>query len=134
LVGLALLVSGCFGGSGGTGSPSGTPPPASTASYGNAEISAKATGKSYNRVVIIRAKTKKGGVPICGAVVSVYGLMTSPHTMALIPRTLHQISCGTYKGPYTLIMPGQWTLNIEVRSKKLGSSTSALPITVAPSG
>ncbi len=133
LVGLALSVSACFGGGGSNNSsPSGTPPPASTTSYGNADISAKATGKSYNRTVVVRAKTKQSGAPLCGAEVSVYGVMTSPHTMVLIRRNLHEVSCGLYKGPYNLIMAGNWTLNLEVRSKKLGATTSELPIKVSP--
>jgi hypothetical protein len=131
LLGSALALTGCFGGSGEkTGATPGTPPPVSTTSYGNTEIAAKVTGKSFNRVVVVEAKQKKNGRPVCGAQASVYGAMTSPHVMTLISRDLDEVSCGEYKGPYTLIMPGRWTLNIEVRTKELGSSTRAVPIRV----
>ena len=93
----------------------------SASSYGNANVTAKATGKSYHRTVIVRAKTKQSGAPICGAGVSVAGQMTAPHTMILIPRNLHEVSCGLYEGPYDLIMAGDWTLNFQVRSKELGA-------------
>ncbi|HEV8602113.1 MAG TPA: FixH family protein [Gaiellaceae bacterium] len=131
LGGVALAAAGCSGGGGGSGTPSsGTPPPASTASYGSAEISAHATGTAYDRTVVVRAKDKKSGVPVQGARVSVWGQMISPHLMSLIPRDLHEVGRGTYKGRYSLIMKGQWTLNIEVRSKKEGTSTSALPVKI----
>ena len=129
LVAVAVVV---FAGGGGTTSnaPPGAPPPASTTSYGLAQLSATTLGKSYNRTVIVHAQAKNGGKPICKAAVSVYGLMTAPHTMVLIPRNLHEVKCGMYRGSYTFIMQGTWTLNIQLRSKKLGASTSALPLTV----
>jgi len=101
-------------------------------SYGNANITARTTGKSYHRTVVVRAKTKQSGAPLCGAGVSVAGQMTAPHTMILIPRKLHEVSCGLYEGPYDLIMAGDWTLNVQVRSKALGATTYALPIKVSP--
>lgn len=118
------------------GSNKSSEPPASASpfgvSYGNANITAKATGESYHRTVIVRAKTKQSGAPICDAGVSVAGQMTAPHTMILIPRNLHEVSCGLYEGPYDLIMAGSWTLNFQVRSKELGATTYALPIKVSP--
>lgn len=132
VLGSVLALTGCLGGGGGkSSSPPGTPPPVPTTSYGNTEISVRVGGKSFHRTVVIDAKEKKNGHAVCGAKATVYGEMTSPHTMTLIERNLKEVSCGEYKGPYDLIMAGRWTLNIEVRSKILGSSTRALPIKVA---
>ena len=119
------------GGSNKSSGPGGQPSPFGV-SYGNANITAKATGKHYHRTVIVRAKTKQSGAPVCGAGVSVAGQMTSPHTMILIPRKLHEVSCGLYEGPYDLIMAGDWTLNLQLRTKALGATTYALPIKVSP--
>jgi hypothetical protein len=131
VLGSVLALTGCLGGGGGkSSSPPGTPPPVSTTSYGNTNIAAKVGGKSYNRTVTVEAKEKKNGHAVCGAKATVYGEMTSPMTMTLLPRNLREVSCGEYKGPVTLIMPGRWTLNIEVRTKSLGSSTRAVPIRV----
>jgi hypothetical protein len=135
VVGAVLVVTGFLllehGGSN-KSSGSGGQPSTARISYGNANISARATGRSYHRTVIVNAKTKQTGAPVCGAGVSVAGAMTSPHTMILIPRKLHEVSCGLYKGPYDLIMAGDWTLNLQVKTKALGASTYALPIKVSP--
>lgn len=130
LLGSAIAVAGCGGGGNKASGAPGTPPPVSTISYGNTDIEANARGTSFQQTIVVQAKEKGNGRAVCGAKATVYGEMTSPHIMTLILRNLREVSCGEYRGPYTLIMEGRWTLNIEVRTKKLGSSTRALPIRV----
>jgi hypothetical protein len=107
----------------------------STTSYGNAQISAKAPPKPvplgpYQRNVTIRAKNKRSGVPLNGAKVIIHGEMTSPMRMTLYNKKLTEVGRGTYKGPYTLVMPGTWRFVIIVTSKKGDTSTSELPVQV----
>ena len=112
--------------------PSGT----STTSYGNAQISVKAPpraqaqGGPYQRNVTVKTKNKRSGAPLNGAKVIIHGEMTSPHSMTLYNKQLTEAGRGTYKGPYTLIMPGDWRFVIVVTSKKGDTSTSALPVRV----
>lgn len=115
--------------SGATG-PDSCPPAASTKSAGNAQISARALGKGLNRVIVVSAKDKRSGVPLRGAKVTVQGSMTCPHFMPLLDRPLREVSNGTYRGDYDLIMPGQWAISIVVRSKEGDATTSALPLNV----
>ena len=117
------------GESGATGSD-GCPPPASTKSAGNAQISARALGKGQTRVIVVSAKDKESGVPLRGATVTVQGTMTCPHFMPLLDRPLREQSNGTYRGDYYLIMPGQWAISIVVRSKEGEATTSGLPLNV----
>jgi hypothetical protein len=142
-VGIALVVIAVagvvvFGGSGGgtttSVNPSGCPPPASTQSAGNAKVTAKTLGKGYNRVFVIHAQDKRTGVPVDGGAVTIQGSMDCPHRMVLYTKDLHEASKGTYKGAYNLIMQGQWTMNIVVRSKRGDATTSALPVTVSSTG
>src|SRR2546429_2525179 len=95
----------------------------STTSYGNAQISAQAPPKPvplgpYQRNVTIRATNKRSGVPLNGAKVIIHGETTSPMTMTLYNKQLTEVGRGTYKGPYTLVMPGTWRFVIIVTSKK----------------
>lgn len=106
------------------------PPAASTQSAGNAQISARALGKGLNRVIVVRVEDKKSGVPLHEATVRVQGTMTCPHLMPQLDRPLREVSNGTYKGDYDLIMPGQWAISIVVRSKEGEATTSALPLNV----
>ncbi len=116
--------------SGATGNDGGCPPAASTKSAGNAQISARALGKGFNRVIVVQVKDKRSGVPLRGATVKVQGSMTCPHFMPLLDRPLREASNGTYRGEYSLIMPGQWAISIVVRSKEGEATTSGLPLTV----
>jgi hypothetical protein len=137
---VAIVIAGVlvFGGSGGTTTTtvnaSGCPPPASTQSAGNAKVSATTVGRGPNRVVVIRAQDKRTGVPVHNGAVTIQGTMDCPHLMRLFLKDLHEASKGTYKGAYNLFMPGQWTINIVVRSKQGDATTSALPVTVRSGG
>ena len=128
-----LALTGCFGGGGGggTNSASRPPPPSGFQSYGNAKIAVKTVDKgTYNRTFVLRVRDRKTGVPVCGAHVTVYGQMLSPHLMTLIERALHPMKCGTYEGDYTFIMPGEWTANFVLRTKQGEASTAALPLKI----
>ena len=108
----------------------GCPPAASTHSAGNAQISARALGKGLRRVIVVSVKDKESGVPLHDAIVRVQGTMTCPHFMPQLDRPLREVSNGTYKGDYDLLMPGQWAISIVVRSKEGEATTSALPLNV----
>lgn len=110
--------------------PSGT----STTSYGNADISAQAPAKptprgGYQRNVVVRPKDRRSGVELHDAKVVIHGEMTT-HPMTLYQKKLTEVKPGIYKGPYTLVMPGDWRLVIIVTSKTGDTSTSALPVRV----
>jgi len=105
-------------------------PGASAMSYGNANIKARALGGPYRRTVVVRVRNKRSGTPLHDAKVTVHGEMTSPHVMTLYNKVLHEVTRGEYRGPYTLIMPGDWKVVIVVTSKKGDTSTSALPVRV----
>jgi hypothetical protein len=130
LLGLGLALTACKGGN---STASGQPPPGGFQSNGNAKISVKAIphGK-FNRTFILRAKNRKTGAPICGARVTVYGQMTSPHLMTLIERAMRQMKCGEYRGDYDFFMPGSWTATFVLRTKKGDASTAALPLKTGP--
>jgi YtkA-like len=134
VVGAVLVVSGflLLESSGSSKSSKKSPPVAgtTTTSYGNASIKAKALGGPYRRTVVVRVRNKRTGIPLHGAKVIVHGEMTSPHFMPLYEKKLHEVARGEYKGPYTLIMPGEWKVVIVVTSKKGDTSTSALPVRV----
>jgi hypothetical protein len=106
---------------------------ASTASAGNAQISARATGKGYAKHVVIHATEKANREPIQGGDVSIRAEMCA-HTMPMYTQQLHETSAGTYKAPYQLIMQGHWVFHITVRDKNGDATTSALPVNVAPGG
>ena len=132
---LALVVGGYFVFAGGATNTTSTdsfgcPPPGSTASAGNAQVSARALGKGTQRRLVIRLKDKQSGVPLKGATVSVQGTMVCPMVMSVVQKNLNEVSGGVYKGDYNLIMDGDWTINIIVRSKQGDATTSALPVRV----
>jgi hypothetical protein len=112
----------------------GCPPAASTASAGSAQISAKALGGRYAKLVVIRATEKSNGAPVRGGKVTIHANMTCPHFMPLYTKKLQETSAGTYKAGYTLVMPGQWTLYITLRDKNGDATTSALPVIVKSTG
>lgn len=133
LVGAVLVVSGFLllesGGGKSAKKPTSTPA-APNISYGNANIKAKALGGSYQRTVVVHVKNKRNGSPLHDAKVTIHGEMTTPHVMTLYDKTLREVARGEYKGPYTLIMPGDWRVVIVVTSKQGDTSTSALPVQV----
>ena len=135
VVGVVLVVSGFLllesGGNDKGSQQTPSPPPVSTASYGNAKIKAKTLGGPYQRTVVVRVKSKRSGRPLHDAKVTIHGEMTVPHVMTLYDKDLREVTRGEYKGPYTLIMPGEWRVVIVVRSKKGDTSTSALPVRVS---
>jgi hypothetical protein len=106
------------------------PPPASTASAGNAQISAKAVGGRYAKLIVIHAKEKSSGAPVHRGKVTVHAEMTCPMFMPGYTQKLQETSPGTYKAGYQLVMSGHWTIYITVRAKNGDATTSALPITV----
>ena len=134
---ILLAASGCggkkeeksFGGAGDC------PAPASTASAGNAQISARATGGRQAKLVVVHAKEKSNGSPVKGAKVEVHAEMSCPHFMTFINKSMQETSPGTYKAGYVLAMPGQWAFYFVLREKNGDATTSALPVTVkAPGG
>jgi hypothetical protein len=129
---LGLALTGCSGGSS-TAAGQPPPPPAGFQSYGNAKISVRTIPHGgFNRTFILSAKDRKTGAPICGAKLKVYGEMISPHLMTLIERVMRQMKCGTYRGDYSFIMPGEWRANFVLRTKKGDASTASLPLKIGP--
>ena len=129
---LGLALTGCSGGSS-TAAGQPPPPPAGFQSYGNAKISVRAIPNGiYNRTFVLRAKDRNTGAPICGARLTMYGEMISPHLMTLIERAMRQMKCGMYTGHYTFIMPGEWKANFVLRTKKGDASTASLPLKIGP--
>lgn len=111
------------------------PAPISTASAGNAQVSAKALGERYAKVIVVRAKEKSNSTPLRGGSVTIQAEMTCPHFMGpFYMKKLQETSAGTYKGAYSLFMPGHWDVHITVRSKNGDATTSGLPVDVKPPG
>lgn len=111
------------------------PPPISTASAGNAQISARALGGSYAKLIVIHAKEKSSGTPLRHGKVTVQAEMTCPHFMGpLYMKSLQETAAGTYKGGYSLVMPGHWDFHITVRTKRGDATTSGLPVDVKAPG
>jgi hypothetical protein len=96
-------------------------------SSGNAEISGIATGSLYRRTVVVHVKDRRTGAPIHRAKVVVHAEMTLPHPMTLYNKRLTESTRGEYKGPYTLIMPGDWKMVVIARSKTGDTSTGSFP-------
>jgi YtkA-like protein len=94
------------------------------------KISADVKGKGYNRTVVVKVKDRKNGAPIRGAEVTAQGQMTFPHAMNFIDKPLREVSSGTYRGPYTFIMKGNWTVNVDVVDKKGKESKASFPIVI----
>jgi YtkA-like len=94
------------------------------------KISADVKGKGYNRTVVVQVKDRQNGAPIRGAEVTAQGQMTFPHAMNFIDKPLREVSSGTYRGPYTFIMKGNWTVNVDVVDKKGKESKASFPIVI----
>lgn len=95
---------------------------------GNSNVVGRATGKSYQRHLVIRVTDKKSGAPVHGAVVKVQGIMDCPHFMPLYQKKLREAATGTYKADYQLIMQGHWIFKVIVDSKQNGSTTASFPL------
>jgi hypothetical protein len=138
VVAVVLVVSGflLFESGGTTANKPASGSPTSTTSYGNADITAtappkpKAKGGPYQRIVVVRPKNRRSGVPIHDAKVTIHGEMTVPHAMMLYDKKLTEVARGEYRGPYTLIMAGDWRFVIVVTTKKGDTSTRSLPVRV----
>ena len=135
IVATVLLVGLTAAGCGGKKKPSvfetagKCPPPISTASAGNTQVSARAVGKGATRRIVIHATDKTSGRPLDGGSVTVQAEMTCPHHMGpFIEKKLHETSDGTYQGLYSLFMPGHWDVHITVRTKTGDATTSGLPV------
>ena len=134
---ILLAASGCggkkdkesFGGAGDC------PPPISTASAGNVDISAQALGGRNAKLIVVHADEKSNGAPVRGGKVTIQAEMTCPHFMGpFIMKKLQETSAGTYKGGYNLFMPGHWDVHITVRNKRGDATTSGLPVVVKAPG
>jgi hypothetical protein len=108
--------------------------PPSTASAGNAQISARTTGGPYARLVVVHAKEKTNGSPVDGGKIIVHAEMSCPHFMRLYDKKMQETSPGTYKAGYTLVMPGTWALYFVLRDKNGDATTSAYPVVVKAPG
>jgi len=112
----------------------GCPPPASTASAGNARIAAQVKGGRYAKLVVLHAKEKSNGAPVKGANVMLHAEMSCPHFMPLYNKKMQETSPGTYKAGYSLVMPGEWAFYFVLRDKNGDATTSAFPVTVKAPG
>jgi hypothetical protein len=133
VVGAVLVVSGFLLLESGGGDKKAAKPqtgPTTGISYGSSRISAQALGGPYQRTVFVQFTNKRSGAPLRGAKVTIHGEMTLPHVMRLYDKRLPEVARGEYKGPYTLIMPGNWRVIVIATSKKGDTSTYALPVDV----
>jgi YtkA-like len=85
-------------------------------------------------MLIVRLTDVDSGKPISGATVLVRPEMTSPHFMALLPRTVPERSPGVYRLPYTFAMPGDWKTKVEVSGNKVVGAKAELDVPIAFSG
>ena len=133
---LLLAASGCGGKSdkNSVGPDQECPKPPSTASAGNAQISAQATGGRYAKLVVLHVKEKSNGTPVKGAKITLHAEMSCPHFMPLYNKNMQETAPGTYKAGYSLVMPGQWAFYFVLREKNGDATTAALPVTVKPPG
>jgi YtkA-like len=97
-------------------------------------IAAQARGQGFNRTLIVRLTDLDSRQPISGATVRVKTRMTRPHVMELLTRTIPEgRPKGTYRLPYTFVMPGDWSAEFQVSGAKVvpARATLAVPIAVA---
>jgi hypothetical protein len=131
---VTLAAAGCGGSKKSSVLDTSCPAPISTASAGNAEVSARALGGRLTKVIVVHAKEKSNGVPLRGGTVTVQAEMTCPHFMGpFYMKKLQETSAGTYKGAYPLFMAGHWDIHITVR-KGGDATTSGLPVDVKAPG
>jgi YtkA-like len=108
-------------------------PAAAHDDQGRAEprIAAQARGSGFNRTLIVRLTDLDSGAPISGATVKVKTRMTRPHVMELLTRAIpERRPAGTYRLPYTFVMPGDWTARFDVSGEKVVPATAELPVPI----
>ena len=94
-------------------------------------IAAQARGNGFNRTFVVRLTDLDGGGPISGATVKVKTRMTRPHVMELLTRTIPEgRPKGTYRLPYTFVMPGDWNAEFEVSGAKVVPASANLDIPI----
>lgn len=95
-------------------------------------IAAQAQGTGFNRTLVVRLTDLDSRAPISGAMVRVRTRMTRPHFMTFAPRTIpERRPPGTYRLPYTFVMPGDWTAEFEVTGAKVVAAKATLPVPIA---
>ena len=110
--------------------------PAAAHRDGKAEprIAAQALGSGFNRTLVVRLTDLDSRAPISGARVTVQTRMTRPHVMTLLSRTIPEVRPpGTYRLPYTFVMPGDWTAEFDVTGPKVVNANASLPVPIAAS-
>jgi hypothetical protein len=139
-IGVVLVLGLSAAGCGGSKKPSvfqtvgKCPPVASATSAGNAQVDARALGGRYAKLIVIQAKDKSNGDPVHGGNVTVHASMTCPDSMSLYTKKLQETSPGTYKTGYSLVMPGQWTFYVILKTKNGDATTSTFPVTIKTPG
>jgi YtkA-like len=94
-------------------------------------ISAQARGSGFNRMLVVRLTDLDSGKPIAGATVKVKTRMTRPHVMELLTRTMPEgRPKGTYRLPYTFVMPGDWNAEFQVSGAKVVPAKANLDVPV----
>ena len=112
------------------------PPAAAHDDQGRAEprIAAQARGQGFNRTLIVRLTDLDSGSAISGATVKVKTRMTRPHVMELLTRTIPEgRPKGTYRLPYTFVMPGDWSATFTVGGAKVVPAEATLDVPIAGS-
>ena len=108
-------------------------PAAAHDDQGRAEprIAAQARGNGFNRTFVVRLSDLDQGSPISGATVKVKTRMSRPHTMELLTRTIPEgRPRGTYRLPYTFVMPGDWTAEFQVSGARVVPAQATLPVPI----
>lgn len=95
-------------------------------------VAAEARGTGFNRTLVVRVTDVDSGAPISGATVKVQTRMTRPHVMQLLERTIPEARPkGTYRLPYTFVMPGDWEAEFEVSGAKVVRADATLDVPIA---
>jgi YtkA-like len=95
-------------------------------------IAAQARGEGFNRTFVVRLTDLDSGNPISGATVKVKTRMTRPHVMELLTRTIPEgRPKGTYRLPYTFVMPGDWSAEFQVSGAKVVPASADLDVPIA---
>ena len=94
-------------------------------------IAAQARGNGFNRTFVVRLTDLDSGNPISGATVKVKTRMTRPHVMELLTRTIPEgRPKGTYRLPYTFVMPGDWNAEFQVSGAKVVPASADLDVPI----
>ena len=108
-------------------------PAAAHDDQGRAEprIAAQARGNGFNRTFVVRLTDVDSGNAISGATVKVRTRMTRPHVMELLTRTIPEgRPKGTYRLPYTFVMPGDWNAEFQVSGAKVVPASADLDVPI----